>query len=228
MADESSFVNYVIRFHLSTHIFTQNIYNKGDLSIRDYSNMRAQQFGKGLFGLKKYEVYTFLREAETDFKTLRSESEELAEQVESITKVSQENQLKCFNLQKEIDELKAAVKEAEERADKAEAEVAKAQAAVKAAQAAKAAPKPQAKPGAKPAPGQAPKAAPKPQPKPKPQPAPAPKAAPKPQPKPQPAAMYDEEDDDDVFSGEVEDNVKVSNAFRIGNDDDEDAGFDFL
>lgn len=196
--------------------------------MRDYSNMSAQQFGKGLFGLKKDEVYNFLREAETDFKTLRSESEELAEQVESITKVSQENQLKCFNLQKEIDELKAAVKEAEERADKAEAEVAKAQAAVKAAQAAKAAPKP--KPGVKPAPGQASKAAPKPQPKPKPQPAPAPKAAPKPQPKPkpQPAAMYDEDDDDDVFSGEVEDNVKVSNAFRIGNDDDEDAGFDFL
>lgn len=211
------------------HIFTQKLYNKGDISMRDYSNMSAQQFGKGLFGLKKDEVYTFLREAETDFKKLRDESEDLAEQVESITKVSQENQLKCFNLQKEVDELKAAVREANERADKAEAEVAKAQAAVKAAQAAaKAAPKPQPKPGVKPAPkpGQAPKAAPKPQPKP----APAPKAAPKPQPKPQPqpAAVFDDDDDDDVFSGEVEDNVKVSNAFRIGNDDDEDAGFDFL
>lgn len=191
--------------------------------MRDYSNMSAQQFGKGLFGLKKDEVYTFLREAETDFKKLRDESEDLAEQVESITKVSQENQLKCFNLQKEIDELKTAVREAEERADKAEAEVAKAQAAVKAAQAAaKAKPKPQPAP----APKAAPKPKPQPAPKPKPQPAPAPKAAPKP--KPQPAPVFDEDDDDDVFSGEVEDNVKVSNAFRIGNDDDEDAGFDFL
>lgn len=198
--------------------------------MRDYSNMSAQQFGKGLFGLKKDEVYTFLREAETDFKKLRDENDELTEQVENITKVSQENQLKCFNLQKEIDELKEAVKKAEERADEAEAEAAKAQAAVKAAQAAaKVAPKtaPQGAAKAAPKPGvkPAPKAAPKPQPKP--QPAPAPKPQPKPQ--PQPASAYeDDDDDDDVFSGEVEDNVKVSNAFRIGNDDDEDAGFDFL
>lgn len=194
--------------------------------MRDYSNMSAQQFGRGLFGLKKDEVYNFLREAETDFKKMRDENDDLSEQVENITKVSQENQLKCFNLQKEIDELKQAVKDAEERADKAEAEVAKAQAAVKAAQAAaKATPKPAPQGTAKAAPKPGVKPAPKPTPKPQPKPQPAP--APKPQ--PQPAAMFDDDDEDDgVFSGEVEDNVKVSNAFRIGNDDDEDAGFDFL
>jgi hypothetical protein len=38
----------------------------------------------------------------------------------------------------------------------------------------------------------------------------------------------DDDYDDGVFSGEVEDNVKVSNAFRIGNDDDPDEGFDFI
>lgn len=197
--------------------------------MRDYSNMSTQQFGRGFFGLKKDEVYSFLREAETDFKKMRDDNESLAEQLESITKVSQDNQLKCFNLQKEIDELKQAVKEAEERADQAEAEVAKAEAAVKAAQAAskmapktapkdtpKAAPKPEVKPAAKA----------EPKPAPKPQPAPAPKV----EPKPQTTVTFDDDDEDEdgVFSGEVEDNVKVSNAFRIANDDDEDAGFDFL
>ncbi len=189
--------------------------------MRDYSNMTSQQFGRTLFGLKKDEVYNFLHEAEVDFRSMRNHSDDIEDQLETVTKVSQDNQLKCANLQKEIDELKEALKNAEERADKAEADVAKAKAAMKAAQAAaKTPPKAAPKPGvhAKPA---APKAAPKPQPQ------PAPKPKPVPKPKPQPAPIYDDEDEDDgVFSGEVED--KVSNAFRIGNDDDEDAGFDFL
>lgn len=199
--------------------------------MRDYSNMTSQQFGKSFFGLKKNEVYNFLREAETDFKSMRNRNDDLEEQLENITRTNQENQLKCFNLQKELDELKETLKNAEERADKAEADLAKAQASIKAAQAAsKAAPRAAAKPGAQAAPKAAPKpgtqAAPKTAPKAAPKPKPAPKPAPKPQ--PQPAAMFEDDDDEDVFSGEVEDNVKVSNAFRIGNDDDEDAGFDFL
>ncbi len=194
--------------------------------MRDYSNMSAQQFGRGLFGLKKDEVYTFLREAETDFRKLRDEHDSLEDQLENVTKASQENQLRAFNLQKEVDELKAAVKAAEERADAAEAEVAKAQAAViaakAAAQAATAAAKPKPQATVKP---QAPKAAPKPQP----QPAPRPKPQPAPKPKPMPEPVVDEDDDDSVFSGEVEEpKKKVSSAFRLSNDDDEDAGFDFL
>ncbi len=53
--------------------------------------------------------------------------------------------------------------------------------------------------------------------------------APVEEPKKEPFSFaFEDDDEDEVFVGDVEDNVKVGNAFRIGNDDDPDEGFDFL
>lgn len=200
--------------------------------MKDFSNMTNQQFGKSIFGLKKQEVYSFLSEAEIGFRELKAENESLDDQLEGLNKTNQDNQLKCVNLQKELDESKAELAKAEEKVKSLEAELAKAQAALKAAKAAPrpapGAPRPQPGPGApRPAAGARPKPGPgAPKPAPKPQPAPKPKPQPQPKVSPKPAASFEEDEDDDVFSGEVED--KVSNAFRIGNDDDPDEGFDFL
>ncbi|MBR6223415.1 MAG: hypothetical protein IKQ71_08250 [Lachnospiraceae bacterium] len=245
--------------------------------MKDYSNMSSQEFGFSLFGIKKAEVKSFLVEAEDAFKEMKKKVDSLESDLETLSKTSQENALKNYNLQKELDDKTDDLKKANDRVRKLEAELAniknggpahkpqgglgpKPQGGPKPAGAPHGGPKPAVAPQGGPKPQAAPTGAPKPQAAPqsapKPQVAPQPQAAPKPEkpstggfkmagsggssapksfrmaglnnhqaPNPKPA---DDDDDDGVFSGEVEDNVKVSNAFRIGNDDDPDEGFDFI
>lgn len=206
--------------------------------MMDFTTMHDKQFSFAIFGIKKQEVYSFLLEAETAFKELTEKCAKLEKNNEEVTKLHQDKQLLCYNLEKEIDELKAELKEAretiaqlkgskvkyaeapknepfEEEEEEVTEEVAEEVTEEVTEEVAEDDEVPTIEIEATEETAEEAEEA-----------EDAVEEVAEEAVEEKKPFSYEDDDDDDVFSGEVED--KVSNAFRIGNDDDPDDGFEFL
>jgi DivIVA domain-containing protein len=196
-------------------------------------DIQTQSFKKGLFGYKTSDVDTFKDTVYRAYDEVYTENAKLSDQLERLTKVLEENRLKIFELENQVQKAEnvSSYGEADSKRSKQIIEEAQRTAAEIIAKA-----KEESEKIVGAAKGEdAPKAETKAEPKPEPKAAPAKEAeaekssaASKFFKQAEETASNNSDDDDEIFVGEIEDNRKPNKMMIGDGEEEEDADFEFL